>query len=255
MSDGTGAARKPSVSGIRLPFFYGWVLVGVSFVTMAIGVNARTAFSLLFPPILHEFKWDRGVTAGAFSFGFLISAVVTPCVGWLTDRRGPRLGVEAGVAAMSGGLLLASLIGQPWQLYLSLGALVGGGVNLLAYTGQSLYLTNWFVRRRGLALSIAFSGVGVGSVTILPWLQAVIADSGWRTACRGLGLLVLVVLAPLNLLLRGKPADLGLEPDGNAVSGIAPEARGVAAGGSASVDWTLGRALCRPRFWWLPSSA
>jgi hypothetical protein len=56
----------------RLPFFYGWLLVGVSFVTMAIGVNARTAFSLLFPQILDEFGWDRGVTAGAFSFGFLV---------------------------------------------------------------------------------------------------------------------------------------------------------------------------------------
>jgi len=61
----------------RLPFFYGWVLVGVAFVTMAVGVNARTAFSLLFPPILGEFGWDRGVTAGAFSFGFLVSAVIT----------------------------------------------------------------------------------------------------------------------------------------------------------------------------------
>jgi hypothetical protein len=75
MSDSSTDARKGSESRIRLPFFYGWVLVGVSFVIMAIGVNARTAFSLLFPPLLDEFKWDRGVTAGAFSFGFLISAV------------------------------------------------------------------------------------------------------------------------------------------------------------------------------------
>ena len=187
------ARTGPKTAGqIRLPFFYGWVLVGISFVTMAIGVNARTAYSLLFPQILDEFGWDRGVTAGAFSFGFLVSAVVTPCVGWLTDRRGR----------------------EPWQLYLTLGALVGGGVNLLAYTGQSLYLTNWFVRRRGLALSIAFSGVGVGSVTILPWLQTLIANSGWRTACWSLGLLLVGILAPLNLLLRRRPGDLGLEPDG-----------------------------------------
>ena len=250
MSDGSRAGRQRPAGRRRLPFFYGWLLVGVSFVTMAVGVNARTAFSLLFPPILQEFRWDRGVTAGAFSFGFLISAVLTPCVGWLTDRRGPRLVVETGVVAMAGGLLLASLIGKPWQLYLSLGALVGGGVNLLAYTGQSLYLTNWFVRRRGLALSIAFSGVGVGSVTILPWLQTVIADSGWRPACRGLGLLVLVVLAPLNLLLRGKPAELGLEPDGDAV-GIVPSAHGAAADGPTPVEWTLGGALSQRRFWWL----
>ena len=55
-------------------FFYGWVIVAVAFITMGVGVNARTAFSLLFPPILDEFGWERGVTAGAFSFGFLVSA-------------------------------------------------------------------------------------------------------------------------------------------------------------------------------------
>jgi MFS family permease len=184
----------------------------------------------------------------------LISAAVTPCVGWLTDRRGPRLAIEAGVVSMGSGLLLASLIREPWQLYLSLGALVGGGVNLLAYTVQSLYLTNWFVRRRGLALSIAFSGVGVGSVTILPWLQSLIADRGWRTACWSLGLLVLVALAPLNLLLRRKPADLGLGPDGDTAAPIASSTRRLAAGGWASVDWTLARALRTRRFWWLALS-
>jgi hypothetical protein len=65
------ADRRP----LRLPLFYGWLIVGVVFVTMAVGVNARTAFSLLFPPILDEFGWDRGVTAGAFSFGFWFQPV------------------------------------------------------------------------------------------------------------------------------------------------------------------------------------
>ena len=175
---------------VRLPFFYGWLLVAIAFVTMAVGVNARTAFSLLFPAILDEFGWDRGVTAGAFSFGFLVSAVVTPFVGRLMDLRGPRLVVEIGVVAMGAGLILASVIREPWQLYLTLGALAGGGVNCLAYTGQSLYLTNWFVRRRGLALSIAFSGVGIGSITILPWFAGLIDTAGWRTACVWLGVLV-----------------------------------------------------------------
>src|SRR4051812_50090318 len=85
------------------PFFYGWLLVAIGFVTMAVGVNARTAFSLLFPPILDEFGWDRGVTAGIFSFGFLVSALVTPFVGRLMDRRGPALVVELGVVAMAAG--------------------------------------------------------------------------------------------------------------------------------------------------------
>jgi MFS family permease len=107
---------------LHLPFFYGWLLVAIGFVTMAVGVNARTAFSLLFPPILDDFGWDRGMTAGIFSFGFLISALVTPCVGRLMNRRGPRLVIELGVVAMAAGLLLAPLAREPWQLYLTLGA-------------------------------------------------------------------------------------------------------------------------------------
>jgi MFS family permease len=244
----------PSFAGgrLRLPFFYGWVLVGVAFVTMAVGVNARTAFSLLFPPILNEFGWDRGVTAGAFSFGFLVSAMVTPWMGRLMDRRGPLIVVEIGVMTMGAGLLLATVAREPWQLYLTLGALVGGGVNCLAYTGQSLYLTNWFVARRGLALSIAFSGVGVGSIAILPWLQSLIEESGWRSGCWMLGILVLALLGPLNLLLKHRPEDLGLAPDGLRHAGAAIR------GGAnivdqrwAAIDWTLARALRTSRFWWV----
>jgi MFS family permease len=250
-----GASPNPPLtrsSGIRLPFFYGWVLVAIAFVTMAVGVNARTAFSLFFPAILDEFGWDRGMTAGAFSFGFLVSAVVTPFVGRLMDLRGPRLVIELGVAAMGLGLLLASLIREPWQLYLTLGALAGGGVNCLAYTGQSLYLTNWFVRRRGLALSIAFSGVGIGSITILPWLGWLIETAGWRSACVWLGILVLVLLAPLNLLLKQRPDDLGLSPDG-VVSGSASADRtaNVVDRAWTAIDWTLRRALRTGRFWWI----
>src|SRR4051794_27105099 len=199
---------------LLLPFFYGWLLVAIGFVTMAVGVNARTAFSLFFSPILDDFGWGRGMTAGVFSFGFFVLALVTPCVGWLVGSRGPRPVIELGVVAMAAGLLLAPLAREPWQLYLTLGAMVGGGVNCLAYTGQSLYLTNWFVRRRGLALSIAFSGVGVGSVTLLPWLQSLIVEDGWRTACWALGILVLALLVPPNLLLRRRPEDIGLNPDG-----------------------------------------
>jgi MFS family permease len=93
----------------RLPFYYGWLVVAVVFVTMAVGVNARTAFSLLFPPILEEFGWDRAVTAGAFSFGFLVSAFLSPALGRMMDRRGPRTVSLIGVAATAGGLLLSTL--------------------------------------------------------------------------------------------------------------------------------------------------
>jgi MFS family permease len=128
---------------MRLPLFYGWTMVAVTFVTMGIGVNARTSFSLFFPPIIDEFGWERGVTAGAFSFGFLVSAIMSPLLGRLMDRAGPRAVMELGVALMAGGLLLAPLTTQPWHLYLTIGVMVGAGSVCLGYTGQSLFLPNW----------------------------------------------------------------------------------------------------------------
>jgi MFS family permease len=238
---------------MRLPFFYGWLIVAVVFVSMGVGVNARTAFSLLFPPILAEFRWDRGVTAGAFSFGFLVSAVLSPTLGSMMDRLGPRVVMELGVALMVAGLLLAPLTTEPWHLYLTLGVLVGGGSVCLGYSGQSLFLPNWFVRRRGLAIGMAFAGVGVGSITLLPWVQTVIEASGWRAACLAMAALVLVVLAPINLLLRKRPEDLGLQPDGDAAPGPATVARStnVVNPAWAAVDWTLGRAVRTAPFWWI----
>ena len=245
-------ARRPIYA--RLPFFYGWVIVAVVFVTMGIAVNARTAFSLLFPPILDEFGWDRGTTAGAFSFGFIVSAVMSPSLGRLMDKRGPLVVNELGVILMGAGLLLATLVQQPWQLYATLGMLVGGGSVCLGYTGQGLFLPNWFVRRRGLAMSLAFSGVGVGSVILLPWLQGVIARAGWRSACLALGIVVLVLLLPLNLLVRRRPDDIGLQSDGDRMS-RATAARATSANvvdpAWAAVDWTLGRAMRTARFWWI----
>jgi MFS family permease len=242
-----------SRTSIRLPFFYGWIIVAVTFVTMAIGVNARTAFSLLFPPIIGEFGWDRGITAGAFSFGFLVSAAVSPLIGRLMDRLGPRAVMELGVALMAGGLLLAPLTTQPWHLYLTIGVLVGSGSICLGYSGQSLFLTNWFDRRRGFAIGLAFAGVGVGSVTLLPWVQLLIDQTGWRTACTAVGLLVLVVLAPINLLLRKRPEDIGLRPDGDKApsSASARPLSNIVDRDWAGTDWTLRRAMRTARFWWL----
>jgi len=118
---------------------------------MGVGVNARTAFSLLFPPILDEFGWPRGLTAGAFSFGFLVSALLGPFLGRLMDRRGPRAVMLLGVALVCAGLGLAPRTSAPWHLYLTLGLLVAGGTVCLGYTGHALFLPNWFVRRRRLA--------------------------------------------------------------------------------------------------------
>lgn len=238
----------------RLPFYYGWLIVGIAFVTMAIGVTARTAFSLLMPPLIEEFGWDRGLAAGAFSFGFLVSAVLSPIVGRVVDARGPRIVILTGVALMSAGLFLAPRIEQPWHFYTTLGVLVGGGANMMTYTAHSQFLPNWFVRRRALAIGIAFAGAGVGAIMLLPWLQSIILTEGWRASCTAIGLLVLLVIAPLSLLVWKRPEDIGLLPDGataHAASNTTRQASNIVDPAWAETEWTLRRAARTMRFWWI----
>src|SRR4029450_10092015 len=128
----------------------------------------------------------------------------------LMDVKGPRFVIEGGVLICAAGLLSATLISTPWQLYATLGLLVGIGANCMSYSVHSQFLPNWFVRNRALAIGIAFSGVGVGAILILPWLQALILSEGWRAACWKLGLIALVVLVPINLLVAQSPESLGL---------------------------------------------
>jgi MFS family permease len=250
----TMSDTAPPSFAARLPFFYGWAIIAVAFVTAALGITARTAFSLVFPPLVSEFGWDRGLAAGAFSFGFGLSAFLSPFIGRLMDARGPRFVLEVGVVLTGVGLMGAAYIATPWGLYLTLGLLVGVGANCLGYSVHSQFLPNWFVRRRALAIGIAFSGVGVGSMLVLPGLQAMILPEGWRHACWVLGIVILVVLVPVNLLVTKRPEDLGLLPDGEKPApGGGPAARksNVVDAEWAATDWTVARAMRTARFWWM----
>ena len=237
----------------RLPFYYGWLIVGIAFVTMGVGVTARTAFSLLMPPLIEEFGWHRGLAAGAFSFGFLVSAVLSPIVGRVMDAQGPRVVILTGVLLTTAGLLLAPAIERPWHLYATLGVLVSAGANMMTYTAHSQFLPNWFMRRRALAISIAFSGVGVGAIILLPWLQSIIMTDGWRASCWATGLLAIAVLGPLNLLVRKRPEDIGLLPDGasRVTSGAKQQTSNIVDPSWAAIEWTLARAVRTGRFWWI----
>ena len=155
--------RSPSktskeIIGSDFPFFYGWIVIAVAFVTMGIGVNARTSFSLLFPPILDEFGWSRGTVAATFSVGFIVSTVLTPFIGAMMDKVGPRVVLPLGGLLASMGLIFSTFAYEPGHFFITLGALVVGGSVFMSYFGHTLFIPNWFDRRRGLAMGLAFAG-------------------------------------------------------------------------------------------------
>ncbi len=173
-------SQTKSGTPFGLPFFYGWVVVAVAFVTMGIGVNTRTAFSLLFPPILDEFGWSRATLAATFSIGFMVSTLATPGIGAMMDRWGPRIIIPIGAVLTGLGLMTATFATLPWHFYMTLGVMVVGGTIFMSYMGHTMFLPHWFDRRRGLAIGLAFSGVGVGSIIMFPWMQFAIDTAGWR---------------------------------------------------------------------------
>ena len=246
----------------RIPFYYGWIVVAVAFVSMAIGVNARTSFSLLFPPILDEFGWDRATIAAAFSIGFVTSTILSPVVGALMDKYGPRFVIPLGATLTALGFYTATFALAPWQFYLTLGVLVVGGSLFTSYIGHTAFLPNWFNRRRGLAVGLSFSGVGVGAITLFPWMQNSILTDGWRETSISVAILLLVVLVPLNVVFqRRKPSDLGLLPDGDDAPNTNRGAKQKELEEARIVDrawvnraWTLSSAMKTTRFWWVTLS-
>ena len=254
----TGSPKTPDIIK-RLPFYYGWVVVAVAFITMAIGANARTSFSLLFPAIVDEFGWDRSTIAAIFSVGFLISTGVTPVIGMMMDRFGPRLTIPLGAIFVSTGMYTATLSSEIWHFYLSLGVMVVGGSIFMSYIGHTLFVPNWFERKRGLAVGIAFAGVGAGSIILFPWMQATIDSDGWRTACLVIAAVSLFVLVPLGFIFqRRHPSDFGLLPDGDLAEHVERDSNGEVRKSPAVVDhkwaetdWTLGLAMRTSRFWFL----
>ncbi len=232
-------------------FYYGWVIVGVALVSMAFWFGFRITFSVFYVALLEEFQWGRGESAGVQSLALITYTLTAPLVGALIDRYGPRRIIVPGILLLALGLMLCASIKSLTHFYLLYGVVAGTGVTSVAIVSYTAILAHWFVKKRGVASGIAVSGMGLGTFILVPLSQYFIALWGWRFAFMALGLLVLVILLPTNvLLLRHKPQDLGLHPDG-AKDGEAAEEGGRKGMGSSwsETDWTLKRAVRTGRFW------
>ncbi len=238
-------------------FFYGWVVVAVSFTCLAIGYAVWHSFSIFYVAILAEFGWTRGSTALAFSIFTIVYGLSSPLTGTLIDRFGARLVIPIGSVVIAAGLFASSTAAEPWHLYVYYGILTAIGQNLIGTIANFTVLANWFSRRRGTALGIAASGIGVGMLVLVPALQYVINVAGWRTAYVAIGGLVLLTIPTVAFLFhRQRPEDMGLLPDGGpaqikkAASGRPYQMRVVDEVWAARA-WTIRSALATRRFWLL----
>ena len=196
-------------------FFYGWLIVGVSFVSMAFWMGIRSSFSLFYAKLVDELGWTRADMALSQSITLLMYMISVPFIGGFIDRFGPKKVIIPGVILTGAGLALCATIKTIFAMYVFYGLIVGIGTPFISIVAYSSVLAHWFKKKRGLASGIATSGMGVGTFGLVVLSKILIGTYGWRQAFLILGLLTLCLLLPANgMFLRHRPEEIGLGPDG-----------------------------------------
>jgi MFS family permease len=193
--------------------FYGWWIVVASFFTaLYIGGAVFYGFTAFFEPIVDETGWSYTQLSLAASLRGLEMGILSPVVGILADRWGPRKLILGGVLVTVASLLLLSSATSLIMFYVSF-ALLAIGVSACTVTVLLTAVANWFRRKMGIASGIAICGFGFSGV-LIPVIVRLIAVYDWRTALHILALGMIVLILPLSFVFRHRPEQYGYLPDG-----------------------------------------
>jgi MFS family permease len=227
-------------------FYYGWAIVGTLAVTETVSWGiVYYAFSIFLVPMGAELGWSRAILTGAYSLALLIAGLAAIPVGRWLDRYGPRALMTAGsVAAVLLLIAWSSVRSIPayYLIWLALGLVMSATLYEPAFAA----VATWFERGRGRALLLLTFVAGFASTIFLPLASRLVGVLGWRAALLVLaGILAVMTIPAHALVLRRRPEDLGLLPDGREERDAAALTPGTATG------VPLRTALRDPAFWWL----
>lgn len=237
------------VIGPRSGIYYGWVLVvTLAFTEMTSWGVLYYAFSVLLLPMEEELGWSRTAMTGAFSLALLLSGFAGIPVGRWLDRHGPRL-------LMTVGSIAATLLVLAWGTVESLitfyviWAGIGIAMAMVLYEPAFAVVATWFVKRRGRALTVLTVIAALSSIVYIPLTEWLVQTQGWRSALVTLAVVLAAGTIPLHaLVLRRRPADLGLTTDG---FGSRTSASDELVQAVVEYSVPLRVALQSAAFWWL----
>ncbi len=210
----------------RKPFYGYWVVLAAFLCNVVTFGCGFYSFSLFVTPLEKDLGWGRGDVMAGFTVFFLTTGLVAPQVGRLVDRHGARVVMSLGAIVAGAGFVVLSSMTELWQFYLGY-MIVGLG---MAGTGQipsSAVVSNWFEKRRGTAVGLMASGIGVGGIALAPLVGTLLLPRlGWGHSYLVLGALCWLVIVPLAILvIRTRPSEKGVVAFGvedvTAVSGRA----------------------------------
>lgn len=219
----------------------------VNFSTMATG---NLSFGLFVIPMGGELGMSRGLLGWAITARRMAAGVSSFIVGYLIDRHGPRVLIPISAAIIGLGLIGLSRANSPWQVIALFGLVGLTGLAAPQNIMTSVPVAKWFLRKRGLALAIAISGLGIGGVFFLPFTQWLLGSVGWRTTWVVMAVIFMAMSIPLpTIYLRRQPEDMGLEVDGRPSGPAAARVGQPAPPVTKEVSWTVREAFRTATMW------
>ncbi|MSQ09633.1 MAG: MFS transporter [Dehalococcoidia bacterium] len=249
---GLGSGRALRRPPITTPFFYGWVIVAMLMLATCIAAfSSQNITSLMVQPIIADMGWNRTEMAAALTIAGLVGALAAPLAGFVVDRYGARGLMPIGALLMSGALLLLSNTTTLAEFLLAYMVVRGIGPLTMSGPVSQATIVNWFLKKRGRATGITSMTWQLFVSIFAPIAGVLVQTRGWRSVFSTLSIAALAGAVPMALLLRRRPEDVGLLPDGERA---APARPGEADHRPASGGFTLREAM-RTRALWLVAIA
>lgn len=239
----------------RTPFFYGWLVLG----TAAVGTYAATGITQIVlggiqSLIFEDLGWKRSTIAFAVTAGTWTSGLLTPIIGRLADRHGPRLLMPVGALVLACSFFALAGVHAVWQFYVAY--IIGRGISNPVLIGvvPRTVAVNFFRRRRNLALGLTSMARPVGGAINIQVISLIAVALSWRAAYQYMGFLMLAMALPLFFIMRRRPEDIGLHTDGDDTQEeqAASRARGTArrsSPGTREFNWKPREAASTGAFW------
>jgi predicted MFS family arabinose efflux permease len=205
-------------------FYYGWVVVAVTFVVLLIGAGIRATPGVLIVPLEHEFGWTDATISGAVAINILLYGLIGPFAVAVMERFGLRRTVCFSLGLLTVGVAMTVLMQAPWHLMVLWGIVVGSGTGMIALVLGATVANRWFVSNRGLVLGLLTASSATGQLIFLPLLASLAEHFGWRAVSLTVAAVALALIPLVAVFMRDRPADLGLAPYG--ATAIVPTIRG-----------------------------
>ena len=199
----------------RRNIHYGWVMVGVTFLTALISAGTVGAPGVFIVPLQHEFGWSTAEISSALSIRFILFGLMAPFAAALLNRYGLRNVTLAAQLIVVSALFASLAMTKVWQLMLLWGVVIGIGTGMTALVLGATIAARWFSARRGLVVGILTASVATGQLVFLPLLASLTERYGWRIALGLVCAMLCVSAFAVLMIMRDRPGDVGLRPFGD----------------------------------------